>query len=174
MLNSDIEVGYLITHKQYKKCPLKWQMILLTIPYSLQCSNNVVLNKRKFSKPMRLKTVFINHKQVIVWSHIASKIIMVTSSKPNFLTSKVGKFSLRRNCLSPRLPLLLSFLHLLECTDVKNPKVSESLFLIPNYATLLNFSLSFRVFPVLRRFLLNPILPPLPVLPFSSSSYWPH
>lgn len=40
----------------------------------------------------------------------------MTSSKPNFLTSKIGKFSLGRNCLTPRLPLLFCFLNLLEYT----------------------------------------------------------
>ena len=87
---------------------------------------------------MRLKIVFTYHKQI--WSHVASKIIMVISSKPNFLISKVGKFSLGRNCLTHRLPLLLSFLNLPEYIDIKNPKASESLFPLPNYATLLSVS----------------------------------
>lgn len=91
---------------------------------------------------MILKTEFTHHKQVIVGSHIASKIIMMTPSKPNFLISKTGKFSLGRNCLTHILLLLLSFLNFLECTDVKNLKTYESLFLVLNYATLLNFSLS--------------------------------
>ena len=40
---------------------------------------------------MMVKIAFIGHKQVIVGAHISRKIIMVTSTKLNFLISKMVK-----------------------------------------------------------------------------------
>lgn len=123
---------------------------------------------------MILKTVFTHHKHVIVGSRIASKVIMVTPNKPNFLISKISKFSLERNCLTHILPLLLSFLNFLQCTDVKNLKTHESLFLfsiMPHFSIFLS--------------LLSGLLCTMEIFPdpqpsttshpsFSPSSYQPH
>lgn len=66
---------------------------------------------------------------------------MVTSSKPNFLTSKIGKFSLGRTCLlTPRLPLLFCFLNLLEYTMSRTQSHLNHFSFFPNFTTLLNFS----------------------------------
>ena len=57
----------------------------------LQCLNNEILTKWKQSKAVMVKIAFIGHKQVIVGAHISRKIIMVISTKLNFLISKMVK-----------------------------------------------------------------------------------
>ena len=118
----------------------------------------MTLTKWKSSKPMMLQMVFTDHKQVIIWPHMASKIIMLTSKKSNFLISNISQFSLGRNRLTYRLPLLLSFLNLVECTDINNPKASESL----HFSQLCHISvfLSSQVFSELCRFSLPPTFYP--------------